>query len=164
VATGMKMGRGTGPWGRWSVAARALVTYSRGGEMTGRTINRDVFVEMPTEHFPSSSNESAEGIDVGAMGGGLCYCESAMYVRLYCAASCHVQKLMQIQMQGSKIRCGLCAGLASPFPPPLLPSLSLLSPTTRQQHCSLESPLYMSVSFSYAAMHSELLHTRVVGA
>jgi hypothetical protein len=26
VATGMKMGRGTGPWGRWSVAARALVT------------------------------------------------------------------------------------------------------------------------------------------
>jgi hypothetical protein len=120
VATGMKMGRGTGPWGRWSVAARALVTYSRGGEMTGRTIKRDVFVEMPTEHFPSSSNESAEGIDAGAMGGGWCYCESTMYVRLYCAASCLVQKLMQMQMQGSKIRCGLCAELASSFLPPSL--------------------------------------------
>jgi hypothetical protein len=149
----MKMGRGTGPWGRWSVAARALVTYSRGGEMTGRTIKRDVFVEMPTEHFPSSSNESAEGIDAGAMGGGWCYCESTMYVRLYCAASCLVQKLMQMQMQGSKIRCGLCAELASSFLPS---SLSLLSPTTRQQYCSLESPLYMSVSFSHTAMQCTL--------
>jgi hypothetical protein len=27
VATGMKMGRGTGPWGRCSVAARAFVTW-----------------------------------------------------------------------------------------------------------------------------------------
>jgi hypothetical protein len=29
VATGMKMGRGTGPWGRCSVAARAFVTWRR---------------------------------------------------------------------------------------------------------------------------------------
>jgi hypothetical protein len=59
----MKIGRGTGPWGRWSVAARALVTYYRQNlEYT------DMRAQCwPTEHLPSSSNVSAEGIGMGAI-------------------------------------------------------------------------------------------------
>ncbi|KAJ8109655.1 hypothetical protein OPT61_g7304 [Boeremia exigua] len=63
VATGIKMGRGTGPWGRCSVAARALVTCVM--------LDTSLLISAlpPTEHFPNSSNLSADGM--GAMMYGL---------------------------------------------------------------------------------------------
>jgi hypothetical protein len=65
----MKMGRGTGPWGRCSVAARALVTCE---------LDQPLRVQTQiglTEHFPSSSKLSAEGM--GAM--VCCLLESHTY-------------------------------------------------------------------------------------
>ena len=78
------MGRGTGPWGRCSVAARAFVTFDR-----CQTTYQSCFV-FHTEHLPSSSNLSAEGID-------------AMMCRLfeYHHPETRLTKMFALKLQGS---------------------------------------------------------------
>lgn len=57
VATGMKIGRGTEPWGSVRVLARALVVYSKASDWNGAYRCRCL-----TEHFAWRSKVKAEGM------------------------------------------------------------------------------------------------------
>jgi hypothetical protein len=107
VATGMKMGRGTGPWGRCSVAARAFVTWRR---QTGAWPGGNG--ALPTYRTFAQQLKRERRRHRNRRHGGLCDVEKTPRVAVALARPGHPKSSV---LAGSTIWCGTCA-LASCLP------------------------------------------------